>query len=107
MTALPTDDFDSLSDWAASHHLGRSCGVGAALNAFRLDLGYLLAEAAAGRREYAANAPEASAVVLEQEADTLDAVIRLMRGDMSEMTRWLPSWRWTDEMTAALELKEN
>ncbi|WP_213004748.1 hypothetical protein [Paractinoplanes toevensis] len=58
----------------------------------------LLADAAAGRREYAINAPEDSALVLESEASQLETVARLVRGDMSVMTAWLPSWRWTPEM---------
>jgi len=116
MTTLPTDDFDSLSDWAASHNLGRSAGVGAALSAFRQDLTALLRDAAAGRREYAerltGNDPASREVVdglaldLESEARQLETVIRLVEGDLSAMTAWLPSWRWTDEMTTAVETKE-
>lgn len=41
---------------------------------------------------------EASALVLEDEARQLETVARLVRGDMSAMTAWLPSWRWTAEM---------
>jgi hypothetical protein len=58
----------------------------------------LLSEAAAGRREYAVNAPDDSALVLEDEARGLETVARLIGGDMSAMTAWLPSWRWTNEM---------
>lgn len=58
----------------------------------------LLAQAAAGRREYAVNAPDGSALVLEDQARQLEAVARLARGDMTVMTVWLPSWRWTHEM---------
>jgi hypothetical protein len=29
-------------------------------------------------------------------------VIRLIEGDMSAMMAWLPSWRWTGEMTEGL-----
>lgn len=58
----------------------------------------LLAQAAAGRREYAVDAPDESALVLEDEARQLETVARLVRGDMSAMTAWLPSWRWTHEM---------
>lgn len=63
----------------------------------------LLAQAAAGRREYAVNAPDDSALVLESEARQLETVARLVRGDMTAMTAWLPSWRWTSEMTEHLD----
>lgn len=63
----------------------------------------LLAQAAAGRREYAVNAPDESALVLEGGARQLETVARLVRGDMSAMTAWLPSWRWTAEMTETLQ----
>ncbi len=56
----------------------------------------LLTQAAAGRREYAANAPDPARLILEQEAATLDAVARLVSGDRSVMLGWLPSWRWPD-----------
>jgi hypothetical protein len=62
----------------------------------------LLAQAAAGRREYAVNAPDDSALVLEDQARQLETVARLVQGDMSAMTAWLPSWRWTSEMCEEL-----
>jgi hypothetical protein len=73
--------------------------VGAVLFAYRHDLTTLLEQAAAGRREYAVNAPDDQRAVLEQQAADLDGVARLVGGDMGAMTAWLPSWRWTDEMT--------
>lgn len=81
---------------AIERHITRQ--VEAAVDRERDRLFGLLAEAAAGRREYAVNAPEASALVLEDEARQLEAVARLVRGDMTAMTAWLPSWRWTAEM---------
>lgn len=101
MTTLPTSDPASLHAWMDSHGLGHGAGVGTVLAAYRQDLTELLEQAAAGRREYAANAPQASADVLVQEACTLDGVARLVTGDPAAMTCWLPSWRWTDEMTRA------
>lgn len=113
MTTLPTVDDGSLKAWAAEHNLGLSCGIGACLSAYRQDLTALLREAAAGRREYASrlsgNDRASSTVVdemalaLESEARQLETVIRLIEGDMSAMTAWLPSWRWTAAMCADLE----
>jgi hypothetical protein len=103
VTVLPTSDNNSLMAWAVEHNLGLSCGIGACLSAYRQDLTALLREAAAGRREYAVNAPDSSALVLEDEARQLETVIRLIEGDMAAMTAWLPSWRWTDAMTRDLE----
>lgn len=112
MTTLPTSDSDSLKAWAAERHLGLSCGIEACLSAYRQDLTALLREAAAGRREYASslsgNDRASNAVIddmaldLESEARQLETVIRLIEGDMSAMTAWLPSWRWTGEMTEGL-----
>jgi hypothetical protein len=104
MTTLPTDDYEPLVAWLQSHGLTRSCGPGAAISAFRRDLVFLLEQAAAGRREYAVSAPDASREVLEQQASDLDTVIRLVEGDMTAMTAWLPSWRWTAEMCSDLEV---
>lgn len=69
----------------------------------------LLAQAAVGRREYAASLSgndrasseviDDMALILEDEARQLETVARLVRGDLTAMTAWLPSWRWTDEMT--------
>jgi hypothetical protein len=101
MTTLPTSDPDSIRAWMASHGLGHGAGAGTILAAYRQDLTALLEQAAAGRREYAANAPQDSADVLEQEACTLDGVARLATGDPASMTCWLPSWRWMDEMNRA------
>ena len=97
---LPTHDNASLVAWLRSHGLGVGCGPGVAVSAFRADLTALLAQASAGRREYAGNAPEATRSVLESEAATLDAVTRLVAGDMAPMRSWLPSWRWDEDPRA-------
>lgn len=101
MTTLPTSDQDSLTAWMRSHSLGHGAGVGTVLSAFRHDLIILLQQAAAGRREYGARAPESIGGELDfdDEAILLESVARLVDGDMGTMTAWLPSWRWTDEMT--------
>jgi hypothetical protein len=106
VTVLPTYDNDSLIAWVRSHGLGLTCGAGTALNAYRHDLVQLLEQAAAGRREYAVNAPPDAALALESEARQLETVIQLVQGAMSAMTAWLPSWRWTGEMTAAMEVQD-
>jgi hypothetical protein len=62
------------------------------------ELADLFRQTAAGRREYATNAPESTAAILETEACALDAAARLADGDLSPMYGWLPSWRWTEEM---------
>jgi hypothetical protein len=59
----------------------------------------LLRRGAAGRREYAANAPDAQRQVLEIEANVLDHAAKVAGGDLGPMLSWMPSWRWTDEMT--------
>jgi hypothetical protein len=78
------------------------------------DLAALFRECASGRREYLRTiesyvrekdggqdfAPSADALRLQ--ADTLDAVARVINGDLGPLYDWLPSWRWTDEMTRAL-----
>jgi hypothetical protein len=103
---------EALPDWADEDY------VAAQLNALRDELielrakagahdrlQALLAQAAAGRREYAVNAPDDSALILEDQARQLEAVARLARGDMTVMTAWLPSWRWTDEMAPEVGLR--
>lgn len=106
MTTLPSGDPDSLREWALRHDLSEIDYVESALTAYRQDLTALLQQAADGRREYAVNAPESSALILEDEARQLDAVARLVAGDMSVMTAWLPSWRWTPEMCADLQRRD-
>ncbi|GAA0583097.1 hypothetical protein GCM10010172_80160 [Paractinoplanes ferrugineus] len=81
---------------AIEQHIARQAE--AAVERERDRIAGLLADAAAGRREYAVNAPDDSALVLESEAVQLETVARMVRGDMTAMTAWLPSWRWTAEM---------
>jgi hypothetical protein len=104
MTSLPTSDHASLTAWMRSHDLGHGACVGAVLSAYRHDLTTLLDQAAAGRREDGARAPESIGGVLDfdDEAILLESVARLVAGDMGAMTAWLPSWRWTDEMTEGI-----
>lgn len=62
----------------------------------------LLRRAAAGRLEYLASCPgQAARDVLETEASTLRHAADVVEGDLRPLYGWLPSWRWTDEMTAA------
>lgn len=72
--------------------------VASAVPAEGSGLAAMLRAAAAGRREYAENAPDPSRAVLEQEAATLESAARLADGDMEPMYGWLPAWRWTSEM---------
>lgn len=60
----------------------------------------VLRQARDGRLEYATSAPDSTRLVLESEAATLDAAAQVVEGDLDPMFGWLPSWRWTDEMTA-------
>ncbi|MGI5247561.1 hypothetical protein [Dactylosporangium sp. CA-139066] len=62
----------------------------------------LLRQAAEGRLEYLASCPDQRARdVLETEASTLRHAADVVEGDLTPLYGWLPSWRWTDEMTAA------
>jgi hypothetical protein len=62
----------------------------------------LLRRAAAGRLEYLASCPgQAAREVLETEASTLRHAADVVEGDLRPLYGWLPSWRWTDEMTAS------
>ncbi len=70
------------------------------------DLGALFRECAAGRREYAKNAPDDTRALLEVEANTLEMAARVADGDESPLYSWLPSWRWTEGMTEALYRRE-
>ncbi|MDD4866186.1 MAG: hypothetical protein PHQ28_03370 [Mycobacterium sp.] len=66
---------------------------------------HTLRKAAEGRREYAkslrADMPD-HAEMLVLQADTLDQAADIAEGDIRPLYSWLPSWRWTDEMTRAL-----
>lgn len=62
----------------------------------------LLRQAAEGRLEYLAGCPnQKDRDVLETEASTLRHAASVVEGDLNPMYGWLPSWRWSDEMTAA------
>ncbi|MFY1595454.1 hypothetical protein [Micromonospora sp. WMMD737] len=68
------------------------------------ELAALLRSAAEGRREYArgaANQPDI-AEVLDMQAATIDACAKVLLGDLGPLYDWLPSHRWTPEMTAHL-----
>ena len=43
-----------------------------------------------------------AAATLAAEARILDAVAQVIDGDLGPLYNWLPSWRWTPEMTEAL-----
>ncbi|NAE18344.1 hypothetical protein [Enterococcus hirae] len=61
---------------------------------------------AAGRREYARpGSPHGE--VLEQEAAYYDDAADVAAGDLGPLYGALPSWRWTDEMEAALKGKSD
>lgn len=71
------------------------------------DLARTLRAAAQGRREYADSHPRCEAwdrvvELLRMQADTLDQAARIAEGDLGPLYNWLPSWRWTPEMTAVL-----
>lgn len=64
--------------------------------------------AAAGRREYAANLTGARGplgaahTALLAQAATLEQAARVVDGDIRPLCGWLPTWRWTPEMLAAV-----
>jgi hypothetical protein len=62
----------------------------------------ILRAAAAGRREYAGNAPAEQADVLDLQATTLDQAAEIVGGDYGALYGWLPSWRWTAGMETRL-----
>lgn len=74
----------------------------------------LLRTVAAGRREYlgsfARNEQNPALVrqreTLEMESLLFEMAARITEGDDSPLYGLLPSWRWTDEMTAALYAKD-
>ena len=86
---------------AVERHIERQAA--AAVDRDRDRLIALLRDAAAGRREYAVNATENGALILEDDARQLEAVVRLVQGDRPAMPVWRPSWRWTEAMTAGME----
>lgn len=64
-----------------------------------------LRRASSGRAEYASRFPEgAQRDVLESEALILRLAADVVLGDDGPLYGWLPSWRWTDEMTARLRV---
>lgn len=79
----------------------------------RQEVAGLLREVAAGRLEYAAGYShnEKNPVLvaqkrsLETEAATLEAAAKIAEGDTGPLYGLLPSWRWSEEMTAALYAK--
>lgn len=58
---------------------------------------------AAGRREYAENAPDEQRAVLLTEAAAFDSAAKIARGDLGPLYGLLPSWRWTPEMHARVD----
>lgn len=56
-----------------------------------------LRQAAAGRREYMGSGPYDDA--LESQAGTIEMCAQVVEGDLTPLTYWLPTWRWTDDMT--------
>jgi hypothetical protein len=59
-----------------------------------------LRRASAGRLECAASYPEGrEREILEAEATVLRLAAQVASGDLGPMLGWMPSWRWTDEMT--------
>ncbi|GAA0719422.1 hypothetical protein Drose_05745 [Dactylosporangium roseum] len=66
------------------------------------DLAALLRYAAAGRREYLPGLPEDMRPLVEVEIGTLEAAAVVADGRLDPMYDWLPSWRWTDDMSQAL-----
>lgn len=70
------------------------------------DAAELLRKAADGRDEYAAALDGSDnrrlieqRELLRVEASVLRRAARVVDGDLGPMFGWLPSWRWTDEMT--------
>ena len=60
---------------------------------------------AAGRREYAENAPDALRAELIAQAAVFESAARIARGDLGPLYGLLPSWRWTPEMHVRLDAK--
>lgn len=82
----------------------------------RQEIAALLRRVAAGRREYKHGvsddaSPKARPMTfnehLEIEATLFNAAAELAEGNTDSLYGLLPSWRWTDEMTAALYAKKD
>ena len=56
----------------------------------------LLLRCADGRKEYAANAPDDQALILNCEASVLERAARIVQGDFQPCYGLLPSWRWDE-----------
>lgn len=69
----------------------------------RSDTAQLLRAAAAGRREYAQSCTGQALAEMNEallhDAGVLEFAARVAEGDLGPLYGWLPSWRWTDEMT--------
>ncbi len=66
------------------------------------DLAGLLRYAAEGRREYLRDVPDDMRPLVEVEVSTLENAAVVAEGRLDPLYGWLPSWRWTEEMTAEL-----
>jgi len=67
------------------------------------DLAATFRYAAQGRREYLAGIPDDMRTTMEVEVATLEAAAMVADGRLDPLYGWLPSWRWTDQMQAALD----
>lgn len=76
--------------------------VAAAIERVTAELAQTLRAAADGRREHARGAPPEVTEALELQAATLDGAAKVITGDPGPLYDWLPSYRWTPEMTARL-----
>jgi hypothetical protein len=66
----------------------------------RARLAAVLRRVAAGRAEYATNAPDGAARWLAHEASLFEVAARIVEGDGRPLFGLLPSWRWDDEVNA-------
>lgn len=66
------------------------------------DLAALLRYASEGRREYLRDVPDDMRPLVEVEVSTLESAAVVAEGRLDPLYGWLPSWRWTDEMTNRL-----
>ncbi len=71
------------------------------------DLAALLRYAAEGRREYLLDVPVDMRPLVEVEVSTLESAAVVAEGRLDPLYGWLPSWRWTDEMSNRLRSEEN
>lgn len=74
----------------------------AAIEFVTAELARTLRAAAEGRREYARSAPPEVTEALNLQAATLDGAAKVITGDPGPLYDWLPSYRWTPDMTARL-----